>query len=64
MFYGVNQSREENPWASVDAFEDYIGRYTEAGMHEFILQPPPPERFDMVETVASDILPKLRNQDS
>ncbi|HYH12226.1 MAG TPA: TIGR03560 family F420-dependent LLM class oxidoreductase [Thermomicrobiales bacterium] len=64
MFYGVNQSREENPWASVDAFEDYIGRYAEAGMHEFILQPPPPDRFAMVETVASDILPRLRKQNS
>ena len=62
MFYGVNQSREENPWASVDAFEDYIGRYAEAGMQEFILQPPPPDRLAMVETVASDILPKLRRQ--
>jgi alkanesulfonate monooxygenase SsuD/methylene tetrahydromethanopterin reductase-like flavin-dependent oxidoreductase (luciferase family) len=62
MFYGVNQSKEEKPWSSIDAFEDYIGRYREAGMHEFILQPPTPEQFSVVETVASDILPKLRNQ--
>jgi F420-dependent oxidoreductase-like protein len=61
MFYGVNQSREEKPWSSLDAFEDYIGRYREAGMQEFILQPPLPEQFSMVERVASDILPKLRN---
>jgi F420-dependent oxidoreductase-like protein len=60
MFYGVNQSREEDPWASVDAFEDYIGRYTEAGMQEFILQPPASERLPMVERIATDVLPKLR----
>lgn len=60
MFYGVNQSREEDPWASTDAFEDYIGRYAAAGMREFILQPPPPDRFAIVERVATDILPRLR----
>jgi F420-dependent oxidoreductase-like protein len=60
MFYGVNQSPEDDPWASPDAFEDYIGRYAEAGMQEFVLQPPKPERFDMVERIASDVLPKYR----
>jgi alkanesulfonate monooxygenase SsuD/methylene tetrahydromethanopterin reductase-like flavin-dependent oxidoreductase (luciferase family) len=60
MFYGVNQSPVDDPWASPDAFEDYIGRYAEAGMQEFILQPPRPERFDMVERIAADILPKHR----
>ncbi|MDQ3653457.1 MAG: TIGR03560 family F420-dependent LLM class oxidoreductase [Chloroflexota bacterium] len=60
MFYGVNQSREEDPWASTDAFEDYIGRYTEAGMREFILQPPTPDRFGLVERIATDIVPRLR----
>ena len=62
MFYGVNQSPEEDPWASTDAFEEYIGRYAEAGMQEFILQPPTSDRFAMVEKVASDILPRLRTQ--
>ena len=62
MFYGVRQSPEENPWASVDAFDDYIGRYREAGMTEFILQLPSSDHVDIVERVASDILPKLRNQ--
>ncbi len=60
MFYGVNQSREEDPWASTDAFEDYIGRYAEAGMREFVLQPPAPDRFAIVERIATDILPRLR----
>jgi F420-dependent oxidoreductase-like protein len=60
MFYGVNQSPDENPWSSTDAFEDYIGRYAEAGMQEFILQPPTPDRFDIVERIATDIVPRLR----
>lgn len=60
MFYGVNQSPEDDPWASSDAFEEFIARYAEAGMEEFVLQPPKPERFDMVERIASDVLPRLR----
>ncbi|CAN5857875.1 LLM class F420-dependent oxidoreductase [soil metagenome] len=61
MFYGVRQSPEDDPWQSVDAFTDYIGQYAEAGMREFVLQPPPPDRFGMVERIASDILPTLRH---
>ncbi len=57
VFYGVNQSLDEKPWASVDAFEDYVGRYAEAGMQEFILQLPPTADRAIVERVASDILP-------
>ena len=58
VFYGVNQSLDENPWASVDAFEDYVGRYAETGMQEFILQLPQDADRDLVERIASDILPK------
>jgi len=61
MFYGVRQSPEDDPWQSVDAFTDYIGQYAEAGIREFVLQPPPPDRFGMVERIASDILPTLRH---
>ena len=60
MFYGVNQSPEEDPWASIDAFEDFIGRYQEAGMTEFVLQPPKSGQFDIMERVAQDILPEMR----
>lgn len=63
MFYGVRMSPDDDPWESVDAFTDYIGQYTEAGMQEFVLQPPSPDRFAMVERIASDILPKLRHDD-
>jgi hypothetical protein len=61
MFYGVRQSPEDDPWQSIDAFTDYIGQYAEAGMQEFVLQPPPLERFGIVERIASDILPTLRH---
>ncbi len=52
-----NQSLDEDPWASVDAFHDYIGRYAEAGMVEFILQLPRSGDLAIVERIASDILP-------
>jgi alkanesulfonate monooxygenase SsuD/methylene tetrahydromethanopterin reductase-like flavin-dependent oxidoreductase (luciferase family) len=57
VFYGVNQALDENPWASVDAFVDYVGRYAEIGMQEFILQLPPTADTAVVERIASDILP-------
>lgn len=57
VFYGVNQALDEKPWASVDAFEDYVGRYAEIGMQEFILQLPPNADVAVVERIASDILP-------
>lgn len=64
MFYGVRQSPEDDPWDSVDAFTDYIGRYREAGMQEFVLQISSPDRFRVVERVASDILPTLRHDNA
>jgi F420-dependent oxidoreductase-like protein len=57
VFYGVNQALDEKPWASVDAFEDYVGRYAEIGMQEFILQLPQNADTAVVERIASDILP-------
>lgn len=60
MLYVVAQMPEEQPWDSPDAFEDYVGRFSEAGVQEFIFQPPPAECLDVVERVATDVLPKLR----
>ena len=60
MLYVVAQMRDEQPWDSTDAFEDYVGRFSEAGVREFIFQPPPVDRLDIVERVATDVLPKLR----
>jgi F420-dependent oxidoreductase-like protein len=49
----------EKPWDSVEAFRDYIGRYQEAGFGECLFQPPPPERWAVLERVAADVLPAL-----
>jgi hypothetical protein len=51
---------EESPWESVDAFEDFVGRFSDAGVQEFIFQPPQPEHFAMVERISLDVIPRLR----
>ncbi|HEU0163833.1 MAG TPA: LLM class flavin-dependent oxidoreductase [Thermomicrobiales bacterium] len=50
----------EHPWDSIDAFTDFVGRFSEAGVHDFILQTPAVEDFAIVERVAVDVLPGLR----
>lgn len=42
-------------WSSVDAFEEMVGVYTEAGIREFIVDSPGPEQFHVLEKVASQI---------
>ncbi|HLT20397.1 MAG TPA: LLM class flavin-dependent oxidoreductase [Thermomicrobiales bacterium] len=58
--YGWAAVMPYDPWESVDAFEHCIGEYREAGLNEFIIDQPDPSRFDVVEKVASDIIPRLR----
>lgn len=60
LLYVIAQMTDEDPWASVDAFTDFVGRFAEAGVQEFILQPPPPDRYGMVERVAIEVIPSLR----
>lgn len=60
LLYVIAQMPEEQPWASVEAFRDFVGRFSEAGMADFILQPPPPDRFDIVERVAHEVILSLR----
>ena len=36
LLYVIAQMPEEQPWDSVDAFVDYVGRFTESGVQEFI----------------------------
>jgi alkanesulfonate monooxygenase SsuD/methylene tetrahydromethanopterin reductase-like flavin-dependent oxidoreductase (luciferase family) len=61
LLYVIAQMPEEHPWDSVDAFTDFVGRFSEAGVQEFIFQPPEPEHYGMVERVAHDIIPGLRH---
>lgn len=57
--YGWASMLPSDPWASTDAFLDMVGRYREAGVSEFIIDAPGPEQFDVLEKVATDVLPRL-----
>jgi alkanesulfonate monooxygenase SsuD/methylene tetrahydromethanopterin reductase-like flavin-dependent oxidoreductase (luciferase family) len=52
----------ENPWESTGAFCDLVGRYSEAGIGEFIFSYPPigGQRPAILERVATELIPKLR----
>ena len=58
LYYSI--AREADPWASVDAFQEVVGRYREVGIDEFILDHPKDEQLGVLEKVAADVLPKLR----
>ena len=58
--YGWAALMPDDPWASVEAFQDVIGQYREAGIDEFIIDQPPDAQFDVLERVATDVLPTLR----
>ena len=63
-FYGwAAKMRDQglpDPWGSVGAFEEMVGRYAAAGVNEFIMDAPPPEQFPVLERVATDVVPRLR----
>jgi hypothetical protein len=44
-----------DPWSSVDAFEEMVGVFTEAGIRDFIIDAPGPEQFPVLEQVASKL---------
>lgn len=58
--YGWAAIMPDDPWESVDAFQDVIGRYREAGINEFIIDQPRGEQFGVMEKVVADVLPGLR----
>lgn len=58
--YGWAAMLPDDPWASVEAFRDVVGRYMEAGVNEFILDQPPAAQFPVVERVVTEVLPGLR----
>jgi alkanesulfonate monooxygenase SsuD/methylene tetrahydromethanopterin reductase-like flavin-dependent oxidoreductase (luciferase family) len=58
--YGWASMLGIDPWASVAAFDDMVGQYREVGVSEFIVDAPEPAKFDVLERVATDLLPRLR----
>jgi alkanesulfonate monooxygenase SsuD/methylene tetrahydromethanopterin reductase-like flavin-dependent oxidoreductase (luciferase family) len=52
----------DNPWASADAFEDFVGRYREVGIDEFIFYYPSraEQAAGWYERIARAMLPALR----
>jgi F420-dependent oxidoreductase-like protein len=63
-FYGWASKMAEqglpDPWASVAAFEDVVDQYRSAGVNEFIIDQPRPEQRSVLERVAADVIPRLR----
>lgn len=47
-------------WSSVDAFDEVIGRYSEVGVDEFIIDQPAPEQQAVLESVAAETIPRLQ----
>ena len=48
-----------SPTASVEAFQDVIGRYREAGIQEFLLDLTGVEQFGVLERIATTAIPSL-----
>jgi alkanesulfonate monooxygenase SsuD/methylene tetrahydromethanopterin reductase-like flavin-dependent oxidoreductase (luciferase family) len=52
---------ENDQWSSLDAFQDVIGRYREAGINEFIIDQPRDDQMAFMERVAVEVIPALRS---
>jgi hypothetical protein len=50
---------QADPWESVDAFHDVIGRYRESGVNEFIIDAPGPAQFPILERIVAEAIPAL-----
>jgi F420-dependent oxidoreductase-like protein len=59
VYFWVPRSSDD-PWSSVDAFVDVVGRYREAGIEEFVIDQPREGQLGMLERVAADVIPRLR----
>jgi F420-dependent oxidoreductase-like protein len=58
--YGWAALMPADPWASVAAFEEMVGRYGEAGVNEFLIDQPRPDQQAVLERVSTDLLPRWR----
>jgi alkanesulfonate monooxygenase SsuD/methylene tetrahydromethanopterin reductase-like flavin-dependent oxidoreductase (luciferase family) len=54
----------ENPWASVEAFQDFVGRYRAAGIDEFLFYYPSraEQASGYFERIAHEVIPALREE--
>ena len=48
---------QDKPLASLDAFQDFVGRYGEVGISEFILRWPQGAELNALQRVAHELLP-------
>jgi F420-dependent oxidoreductase-like protein len=58
--YGWAKLLPTDPWASVEAFQDVIGQYRDAGINEFIIDAPRDDQRETFERIARDLIPALR----
>jgi alkanesulfonate monooxygenase SsuD/methylene tetrahydromethanopterin reductase-like flavin-dependent oxidoreductase (luciferase family) len=58
--YGWSTLLPTDPWQSVDAFDEVVGKYREVGINEFIIDAPRDDQRDVLERVAAEALPRLR----
>jgi alkanesulfonate monooxygenase SsuD/methylene tetrahydromethanopterin reductase-like flavin-dependent oxidoreductase (luciferase family) len=56
--YYMTSRLEPDPWSSMDAFEEVLGRYREMGVDEFIVDPARSDQSHVLERVAGDLLVK------
>ena len=49
-----------DPWASPEAFRDFVDRYRAAGVTEFVFDEPRPEQRPILQRIAVELLPELR----
>ena len=60
LLYVPAQYPDEDPWQSVGSFADFVGRYREAGMREFLFQPPGNDRAETVERIVAEVIDPAR----
>ena len=60
--YGWASMMPSDPWESVGAFHEMVGRYYEAGVNEFLIDHPRLDQQHVLERVASEVVPSLRTR--
>jgi alkanesulfonate monooxygenase SsuD/methylene tetrahydromethanopterin reductase-like flavin-dependent oxidoreductase (luciferase family) len=59
LYYWAVDKRQD-PWASVQAFHDFVGPYLEAGINQFVIDQPTEDQDDLLERVAAEVVPAYR----